>query len=172
MKDKIRLIPAIVDFEFDEYNDEMQKEFDLLGSETDDPIGQYIKLAKARGETKDTDPVLLELLIALHRKVDELTAIVKNEKKEYIPLKYKTRIIEIGFEYFKIEENLFKTDLKYYGRMALPVFPPRLVPVILIGVNKNLANIEFLHERDEKDYNAFIMARERAIIRQLKAKNG
>jgi len=172
MSGKIRLIPAIIDFEFDEYNEILQKEFDSLGSESDDPIGQYIKLAKARGETKDTDPILLELLIALHRKVDELTAIIKNEEKEYIPLKYKTRIIEIGFEYFKIEDNLFNTNKKYYGRMALPVFPPRLVPVIFTYINENIAKIEFMHERDEKDYNAFIMARERAIIRQMKAKHG
>jgi hypothetical protein len=172
MAEKIRLIPAIIKFEFDKYDKEKQKEFDLLGSESDDPIGQYIKLAKARGETKDTDPVLLELLIALHRKVDELTAIVKNEKKEYIKLQYKSNILEIGFEYFKIEDNFLQRDVKYYGRMHLPVFPPRLVPVIFKGFEKNLAKIEFMHERDEKDYNAYIMARERAIIRQLKGKNG
>jgi hypothetical protein len=170
--EKIRLIPAIVEFEFDEYNKNAQKEFDTLGSETDDPIGQYIKLAKARGETKDTDPVLLELLIALHRKVDELTAIIKNEEKEYIPLKYKTNIIEIGFDYFKIEDELLEENKKYYGRMYLPVFPPRVVPVIFKGVSKNIGKIEFMHERDEKDYNAYIMARERAIIRQMKAENG
>jgi hypothetical protein len=172
MRDNIRLIPAVVEFEFDEYNEKFQKEFDILGSETDDPIGQYIKLAKARGETKDTDPVLLEMLIALHRKIDELTAIIKNEEKNYIPLKYKTNIVEIGFDYFKIEDNLFQKDKKYYGRMKLPVFPPRVVPVIFKGVSENIAKIEFMHERDEKDYNAYIMARERAIIRQMKAENG
>ena len=170
--EKIRFIPVIIDFEFDEYNNEMQKEFDSLGSEVDDPIGQYIKLAKARGETRDTDPVLLELLIALHRKIDELTAIIKNEEKSYLHLKHKTKIIDIGFEYFKIEDNLFEENKKYYGRMALPVFPPRLVPVIFTAFSENIAKIEFMHERDEKDYNAFIMARERAIIRQMKAGNG
>jgi hypothetical protein len=169
--EKIRLIPAVIEFEFDEYTETAQKEFDSLGSESDDPIGQYIKLAKARGETKETDPVLLELLIALHRKVDELTAIIKNEEKSYIPLKFKTNIVEIGFDYFKIEDNLFENK-KYYGRMKLPVFPPRVVPVIFSGFSENIAKIEFMHERDEKDYNAFIMARERAIIRQMKAENG
>jgi hypothetical protein len=172
MREKIRLIPAIIELEFDEYDGEKQKEFDSLGSESDDPIGQYIKLAKARGETKDTDPVLLELLIALHRKVDELTAIIKNEEKNYLPLKNKTNIIEIGFDYFKISDSLFIKNKKYYGRMKLPVFPPRIVPVIFKGVSENIAKIEFMHERDEKDYNAFIMARERAIIRQMKAENG
>ena len=166
----MRLIPAYVEIEFDEFNEKTKEEFDKLGAESDDPIGQYIKLAKARGETKDTDPVLLELLIALHRKIDELTALIKNEKKELLPLKYKSEIVKVGFENFEIKDNIFEVGKKYYGRMALPVFPPREVPVIFEAVDKNLAKIIHMHERDIKDYNAFITARERAIIREMKAR--
>jgi len=167
-----RLIPAYIKFGFSVYKTVYKEEFDKLGSESDDPIGQYIKLAKARGETKDTDPVLLELLIALHRKVDELSAYVKNERKELLKLEYETQIVNIGFEYFEIEKELFKKGERYYGRMELAVFPPREVPVIFSAENGKLAKIELMHERDVKDYNAFIMARERAIIREMKAKNG
>jgi len=167
-----RLIPAFIEFAFSEFKQKFKEEFDKLGSESDDPIGQYIKLAKARGETKDTDPVLLELLIALHRKVDELSAYIKNEKKELLKLNTKTEIEKIGFEYFQIKENLLKKGKKYYGRMSLPVFPPRDVPVIFEAESENLAKIILMHERDIKDYNAFIMARERAIIREMKGKNG
>jgi hypothetical protein len=167
-----RLIPAYLELEFDEFSDIFKEEFDKLGSESDDPIGQYIKLAKARGETKETDPVILELLIALHRKVDELSAYVKNEKKELLKLKNKTQIEKIGFDYFEIKENEFEKGKKYYGRMALPVFPPRIVPVIFEAESEKLAKIVLMHERDVKDYSAFIMARERAIIREMKAKNG
>jgi hypothetical protein len=167
----MRLIPAYVKIEFEELNDELKEEFHKLSAETDDPIGQYIKLAKARGETKDTDPVLLELLVALHRKVDELTAIVKNEKKDLKPLKYKSEIDGVGFEYFRIKDSILKKGEKYYGRMDLPVFPKRVVPVIFEAVDEKTAKILHMHERDEKDYNAFITARERAIIREMKAKN-
>ena len=163
----MRLIKAYIDFEFDEYNDESQKEFDTLGSESDDPIGQFIKLAKARGETRDTDPVLMELLITLHRKIDDLTAFVKNETKELLFLKYNTEIESIGFDYFSINEELFENK-RYYGRMNLPVFPKRQVPVIFEGIDKKRAKILHMHERDIKDYNAFITARERAIIREMK----
>ena len=166
----MRLIPAYVEIEFDELNEKTKEEFDKLGAESDDPIGQYIKLAKARGETKDTDPVLLELLIALHRKVDELAALIKNEEKELLPLKYKSEIIKVGFEYFQIKDPLLTKGKKYYGRMKLPVFPPREVPVIFEGMSEDIAKIIHMHERDEKDYNAFITARERAIIREMKAK--
>jgi len=165
----MRLIKAYINFEFDEYNENFQKEFDTLGAESDDPIGQYIKLAKARGETRDTDPVLLELLIALHRKIDELTAIIKNETKDFLFLKHKTEIESVGFENFSINEPLFENK-KYYGRMDLPVFPQRKVPVVFEGVDKKTAKILHMHERDIKDYNAFITARERAIIREMKGK--
>jgi len=165
----MRVIKAYVDFEFDEYNENLQKEFDTLGAESDDPIGQYIKLAKAKGETRDTDPVLLELLIALHRKVDELSAFVKNETKELLKLNYKVEIEAVGFEYFTINEPLFENK-KYYGRMDLPVFPKRKVPVIFEGVDNKTAKILHMHDRDVKDYNAFITARERAIIREMKGK--
>ena len=165
----MRLIKAYINFEFDEYNDKFQKEFDTLGSESDDPIGQFIKLAKARGETRDTDPILLELLIALNRKMDELSAYIKNEQKEFLPLKYKTEINGVGFEGFSINEPILENK-KYYGRMDLPVFPERKVAVIFEGIDEKRAKILHMHDRDIKDYNAFITARERAIIRELKGK--
>jgi len=168
----LRFVRAYVKIEFDLLNEKLKEEFDKLGSESDDPIGQYIKLAKARGETKDTDPVILELLIALHRKIDDLSAYVKNQKKEFIPLKYTTETVGLGFEFFKIRDNLLKKGVKYYGRFDLPVFPERKVPVIFEGFDENIAKILHMHERDIKDYNAFIMARERAIIREMKSKNG
>jgi hypothetical protein len=167
-----RLIPAFIEFEFSEYSETLKEEFDKLGSESDDPIGQYVKLAKARGETKETDPVLLELMIALHRKIDELSAYVKNEHKELAELDFKTEIINIGFEYFETKDALLKKGVKYYGRMSLPVFPKRDVGVVFEGESEKLAKILLMHERDEKDYNAFIMARERAIIREMKGNNG
>jgi len=167
----MRFVKAFVKIEFDYYKTELQEEFDKLGSESVDPIGQFIKLAKARGETKDTDPILLELLVALHRKVDELIAIVKNEKKDLLPLKFESETEGIGFEYFKIKDKILEKNKRYYGRLHLPVFPERVVPVIFEGVEENIAEIIHMHEKDEKDYNAFIMARERAIIREMKGRD-
>jgi len=168
----MRFVTAYVPIEFDMLNEKLKEEFDKLGSESEDPIGQYIKLAKARGETKDTDQVLLELLIALHRKIDDLSAYVKNQQKEFIPLKEKSETLGLGFEYFKLKDKLLQKGQKYYGRFDLPVFPERKVPVIFEGFDENIGKILHMHERDIKDYNAFITARERAIIREMKAKNG
>ncbi len=167
----MRFVKAFITLEFDLYEKKYQEEFDKLGSESADPIGQFIKLAKARGDTRDTDPVLLELIIAMHRKIDELSSYIKNEQKNLLPLKFKTETEGLGFEYFKIKENILEKEKKYYGRFNLPVFPERLVPVIFEGVDGNIARIIHMHEKDEKDYNAFIMARERAIIREMRGKD-
>jgi len=164
----IRLIPAPLSIEFEEEKKEFKTEYDKLGAEIDDPVGQYIKLAKAKGETSDSDKVLLELVVALHRKVDELTNIIKNEKKELLPLKYNEKITDIGYEYFKFKNPILKINEKYYGRINISFFPKREVPIYFIAVDEKVAEILIMHDRDIKDYNAFIASRERAIIREKK----
>ena len=164
----MRLIPAPLSIEFEEDKEEFKSEYDKLGAEIDDPIGQYIKMAKARGETSDTDKVLLELVIALHRKVDELTKLIKNETKELIPLKYNEKITDVGYEYFKFKNPVLTKNQKYYGRLNISFFPEREVPIYFIAVDERVAEIILMHDRDIKDYNAFVAARERAIIREKK----
>jgi hypothetical protein len=162
----IRLVSAPLSIEFEEDRKIFKEEYDKLGAEIDDPIGQYIKLAKARGETSDTDKVLMELIVALHRKVDELTALIKDEKKELIPLKYKEKISDIGYEHIKFQNPVLKQNQKYYGRLEISFFPEREVPIYFIAIDKYIAEIILMHDRDVKDYNAFVAARERALIRE------
>jgi hypothetical protein len=164
----IRLIPTPLHIQFQEDKEEFKSEYDKLGAEIDDPVGQYIKLAKAKGETSDSDKVLLELVVALHRKVDELTSLVKNETKELIPLKYDENITDIGYEYFKFKNPVLKKNQKYYARLDIAFFPKREVPLYFIAVDEQVAEILIMHDRDIKDYNAFVAARERAIIREKK----
>ena len=164
----MRFIPAPLKIEFEEEKREFKEEYDKLGAEIDDPVGQYIKIAKARGETKESDKVLLELVIALHRKIDDLTNLIKNEKKELMNLKYLAKITEIGYEYIKLKEPLLNKNQNYYGRLEIPFFPQREVPIYFIAIDKYIGEILIMHDRDIKDYNAFVAARERAIIREKK----
>jgi len=164
----IRLIPAPLFIEFEEDNERFKEEYDKLGAEIDDPVGQYLKMAKARGETKDSDKVVMELVVALHRKVDEVLSLLKNEQKELIELKYTAKITDIGYEYFKLKEKILIPNQKYYARLDIPFFPQREVPMYFIAVDEQVAEILIMHDRDIKDYNAFVAARERAIIREQK----
>jgi len=171
--EKIRLIPAPLKICYSEVIqnvDLFEREYHLLSETDDDPIGQWLKIAKAKGETKESDPVLLNLLVELHRKVDELTKLVKNEVPERLELETSTEIESIGFEHFQLKEFGFKVGARYYGRIEMPIFPKRDVPVWFVAIDKGIAKIERIHERDEKEWNSYVVARERVMIREMKGR--
>ena len=76
----MRLVSANLDIVFEEAlgrESEFLREFDKLSGNEDDPLGAWIKRAKAKGDTKESDQVILTLLVELHRKFDELNAYLK-----------------------------------------------------------------------------------------------
>ncbi len=169
----IRLIPAPIEIEFskaDENPEAFEREYHSLSESDDDPIGQWLKLAKARGETSETDPVLLNLIVELHRKIDNLEAFLKNETPKRLKLAYSAAIESIGFEHFKLKEPLLEKGERYYGRIAMPVHPKRDVAVYFTALDNSIAKIDKMHERDIKEWNGYVMARERVLIREMKEK--
>ncbi|NPA82003.1 MAG: hypothetical protein GXO31_05295 [Epsilonproteobacteria bacterium] len=170
----IRLVKAPLKIAFSRADKDRYKlfkrEFDKLSEYDEDPVGQWLKMAKARGETKESDQVLLTLIVELHRKVDEITKILKNEEIEFLKLDTESMIEEIGFEHFKIEDDLLEEGLQYYGRIPMPIFPKREVAVFFTAVSENIAKIDLMHERDRVDWDAYVAARERVMIRERKAK--
>lgn len=145
------------------------KEFEKISLSDEDPVGQWLKIAKARGEASESDPVLLTLMVELHRKIDALGAYVRNEHTQYLPLPFTGEIDQIGFGYFHLEGALLEVGKRYYGRILMPVFPKREFPLFFEAEAQDLAKMVRLHESDEKDWNAYVMARERLMIRQMKA---
>jgi len=82
-----RLVPAPISIVFSEADlnkKAYEREYQQLSESDDDPISQWLKLAKARGETAESDPVLLNLMIELHRKIDALEMFLKNETPKSI----------------------------------------------------------------------------------------
>lgn len=167
----IRLIPANLDLEFEvESNnkDEFLKEFNLITQNEEDPLGAWLKRAKARGETKESDQVLMTLLIELHRKFDALNEKLSGQGKQRIKLNKNTKIQKIGFEHIMADEKIFKTDESYYARVVLPIFPVRTLAMFLRAIDEQTCKITRLHEDDESDWNAYVTARERVMIRQIR----
>lgn len=169
----IRLIPAPLNITFSEVsqNSELyEREFQQLSAADDDAIGQWIKLAKAKGDTQETDKVLLQLIVELHRKIDNLERLIKEEEAERLELSYQSDIQSIGFEHFELKEPLFETSKKYYGRIMMPVYPKRDVPLFFEAISTTQAQILKMHDRDITEWNAYVTARERIMIRQMKEK--
>ena len=170
---KPRLVPAPIDIVFSEVDldkDAYEREYQQLSESDDDPISQWLKLAKARGETAESDPVLLNLMVELHRKIDALEMFLKNETPKRVSLTNEAHIGAIGFEHFELEEPLLQEGKEYYGRISMPVHPKRDIGVFFQALSPRLARILRMHERDEKEWAAYMTARERILIRELKEK--
>jgi len=168
----IRYINAPLKMVFEKDNDskEYKREYDSLSSSDDDSVGEWLRLAKSRGSTEDSDQVLLTLVVELHRKIDEMNAFMRGEQAELLELTCKGNIEAVNYEYFKLVSEVFEENTSYYGRIEMPFFPKREMPVYFKAISKNEAKIVLVHERDEKDWNAYIVARERVMIREMRAK--
>lgn len=162
--------PLKIDFDIENSSKEFKHEYDSLSSADDDSIGEWLRLAKARGNTEDSDQVLLTLVVELHRKIDEMNAFMRGEKQDFLTLTCSADIEAINYEYFKLTNEIFEEDIEYYGRIEMPFFPKRQVPIYFKAISKNEAKIVLVHERDEKDWNAYVVARERVMIREMRAK--
>jgi len=169
----VRLVNAPISLEFDlvgEERGEFEREYHQLSESDDDPISQWLKLAKARGETAESDPVLLNLMIELHRKIDNVERLIKNETPVRITLNYSAMIESIGYGYFQLEKPLFQPLKNYYGRIEMPVHPKHDIGVFFKAEDSRLARIVKMHERDEKEWGSYLTARERVMIREMRGK--
>ncbi len=168
-----RLVKAPISICFSEasLNKEVyEREYQQLSESDEDPISQWLKLAKAKGDTRETDPILLELVVELHRKIDSLEMFLKDEVPTRVSLVCESAIESIGFEYFKMEDEILQEKTLYYGRIEMPIYPKHDVGVFFEAQSSTLAKIIKMHDRDEKEWNAYMTARERVLIRESREK--
>ena len=168
-----RLVPAPISLVFSQANinkDLFDREYHQLSESDDNAINQWLKLAKAKGDTSDTDPILLNLLVELHNKIDALEMFLKDEIPVRVSLTCEAQIDSIGFEYFNLSDKLLDVDAEYYGRIEMPVHPKRDVGVFFKAQSPNLAKIIKIHDRDEKEWSSYMTARERVLIREAREK--
>ena len=168
----VRLVNAPISISFSESDEEHKelflREYDKASQTDDDPIAQWLKIAKARGETADSDSVVLNLLVELHRKIDNLEKHIKNERSEQLELSYNEDIQSIGHGYFKLVKPVLENGKNYYGRITMPIHPKREISIYFQAMDTSLASITRIHERDEKEWSMYLTARERVLIREMK----
>lgn len=168
-----RLVKAPISILFSEASldaEAYEREYQQLTDSDDNAINKWLKMAKARGETSDTDPVLLNLIVELHNKIDALEMFLKDEEPVRVSLMHEGEIDAIGFEHFDLTQELLEEGKEYYGRVEMPVHPKRDVGIFFKAVSKTLAEITKIHDRDEKEWSSYLTARERILIREAKEK--
>lgn len=153
----------------DESNKELfERDYDKAAQTEDDAISQWLMIARARGETSESDPVTLNLLVELHRKLDRLERMLNNETIEQLELAYNENIESIGYEHFKLINAVLESDVLYYGRVTMPLHPKRDIVIFFEMVDANLAKIVKMHAKDVHEWSGYLTARERILIREMK----
>lgn len=169
--EQIRLIPSSLQIDFEHITNNSSKydsEFERLSEIERDPIGQWYKRQKAKGDIDKQSESLVTLLVELHRKVDELSKVITGENTKPIELENSAMIDGIGYEYFNIADISLKEGF-YYGRIYLPVFPERTMSVFFsINENGAIAKITKMHQQDHTDWDSFVIAKERQHIQDAR----
>lgn len=171
MNNNVRLVNASIDIVFNSIettSDMFEKEFNMISEHDDDAIGQWLRTARAKGETSDSDPVTLHLIVELYRKMDRLEKLILNQTPERLVLQQTGMIEKIGLEHFELSEPLLEPTKHYYGRVELPVLPRHETPIFFEAISPTLAKINRMHVKDENEWSIYMTARERAMIRHLK----
>ena len=168
----IRFVSASLNISFEEVLDSnrsiFKNEYNTLNEYENDDIKEWVSKLKAHGKLDETDRVLLTLLVELHKKVDNLETLIKNEKDDGLKLQHHTKIIGIHFEYIGLNDYNFLENTLYFAKVELPVFPKREIPIYLIGLKQNMAKIHLISQKNQEDWNSLVMAKEREEIRKLK----
>ncbi len=167
----VRLIDAALSIRFENVSadpQEFEREYSRLSQNEEDAIGQWLRTAKAKGETSQSDPVVIHLLVELYRKMDRLENLLLHSGSERVALSNGGEISRIGFEHLELSEPLLTPGEHYYGRLELPVHPRRESAFYFEALTPVLAKITRIHPRDESEWGAYMMARERMMIRHLK----
>ncbi|MCI5969352.1 hypothetical protein [Helicobacter sp.] len=170
---KSRLIETLLNIEYAVAHNNAEtfaEEFNKLTQSDEDPIGEWLRLTRAKkGNLEADNVVILELLVEVYRKIESLEARISGETKNYVALENKGSVSTIGHSCFALKDSKLLENTLYYGRIELPTFPTRIVPVYFV-YRSGLAWIERIHGRDEVEWDGYVASKERALIRSIKNK--
>jgi hypothetical protein len=167
----VRFVPAALDLAYEEVDQNVEKferEFNVISESEENSITQGIKHVKMRGETDETNLLMLNILSELYRKMDKIEQLLVHGNPKRLALACEGYIESIGLEHFKLTENILEPGKHYYGRLELTTFPKREIAFYFEGVEPSVAKIEKIHVRDKEAWGYFMTACERIMIRQLK----
>lgn len=160
-----RLIYGRVEIAF-EPDDEYVYEVEFNQSRSN--IDEWLSHEKVRGESENSDPLTLKLLVELYKKVNELSSIIKNQHTPPKPLKFNFTTSKIGYEGFEFDNECLEVGVTYYARVNLPLFIRREVLMYFKAVTPKCAKILKISRGNEREWNAFVAESERLEIRKAK----
>lgn len=161
----MREIRISANIEFEEVGareDEFLREFDTFSETNSNPIDDMIQKMKAKEGKNAPEDMTIFLLSELHKKIDELTRLVKGSETSYVELKSKVAIDFAWFDHLVIDG--LKMGETYYARLEIPLFRPRPIPMFFRATDGGNAEIVKIWTRDRQEFDSYLASKEREEI--------
>lgn len=170
---RTRIAPCELEVLFEKIDSEnkskYEKEFTSLAQQRQSAINQWLMRTKSRNRLQETDEVLLEILVELYQKVENLERMLHNKAREYIKLDSEGVASFVGHNVLCMSKDCFKEQEYYYMRLFLPVFPQRYIGIFAKALHPRVVSIENLHHNDMSDFDSFVADMERLMILDSKS---
>lgn len=167
----VRLVTAMIDLVYEEVSGDVERferEFNEISEAEENSIAQGIKHIKTRGESDETNLLIINVLAELYRKMDKIEYLLVHGNSNRLALSSAASIEGIGLEHFKLSSDVLEIGKHYYGRLEIATFPRREIAFYFEAIEPSLAKIENIHVRDQEAWGYYMVACERIMIRQMK----
>ncbi|STP09550.1 hypothetical protein [Helicobacter cinaedi] len=146
-----------------------RKEFVALSQHRYGSITQWLNKNKSKNRLEDTDEVLLELLVELYQKVENIEQFLLNKSFAYVPLSGEGIANFVGHSVLCMPENVFEKGQEYYLRIFLNAFPKRYVGIFAKAIDERIVVFTQIHQSDVVDFDSFVAQMERLMILDSKS---
>ena len=168
-----RLVPCEIQIAFEQLNtrneETFKKEYIALSQNRYGSITQWLNKIKSKNRTEDTDEVLLELLVELYQKVENIEQILNNRATQYLRLAGEGVAHFVGHNVLCTSSSIFEAGEKYYLRIFLPVFPQRYIGIFARAIAPQVLVFEQIGHNDLVDFDSFVVQMERLMILDSKS---
>lgn len=163
-----RIVPCELNVSFSKLTSDnveiLKKEYIALPQNRYGSIMQWLNKNKAKKRTEETDELLLELLVELYQKVENIERILQNKAIKYVVLDSEVIADSIGHSVLCTSSAAFEANEKYYLRVFLPIFPQRHVGIFARAITSQIVAFEQIQQNDLEDFDSFVAQMERLMI--------
>jgi hypothetical protein len=146
---------------------EFEREFETFSETDSSPVDDFIQKMKAKDGKGAPDMMTITLLSELHKKIDDLTKLLKGEARTFLQLG-ENQIVDFAW-LDSIKLKGLKSGTTYYARINLPLFRPRPIPFFFVAVDEENADITKMWPRDKADFDGYLMSKDREEIARERA---
>ena len=169
-----RLVDSRLQIEFQCLDDsilpKVTEEYESLNQAHNSSIDRWLGTLKAKsGDCKcgGGSMVLGEMLAQIYKKLEHIENLISGDSARYVDLGEIAHTSKLGHGVILLVDGYkdLQIDKEYYGRLLLPLFPSRQVPLVAVAIGPQALSVTKMGERDLKDYDSYIVGVEREMLR-------